>query len=663
MASHRPVTLSFRDIDKHDLANVGVKAVSFSEMIHEKIPVPDGFSITVEAHERFLEENFLTEEIYNLRQGIDNLNPEDILRTSEIIQKKIKSARIPEYVAGRILEEYRRLCGKFKKAVVLVRSSNVGAEQANFFNIKGETNLLEAIKSCWASHYTSHAISQLGEIKPPIVVQKMLQPTVSGVMYSVDPIYRDNESIVIEAVWGLNEVITLGIVVPDTYSVRKNNFKILSKEISEQKVQIISKGETVHETKVSRFAREKQKLNDEDIVTLAEYAEKLQHYYYFPQEIRWAKEGRNLYITQTRQVTNLDRTKKFESNDSDTKVSGTPALKGFPASEGRAEGLFRIVKTGRDVGKVREGDILVTKMTFPEYLEAIKKASAIVTDDGGLHSHAATVARELSIPCVVGTKSATTQLKNGYTGIVDGTKGTVFVGGKIVNKIQTAKPIETLNSVTTATKIYLEMESKDHINVNKKFEGIICKDIELLPELCKLFTDKDIIYHAKAGFSELDRFASIARENKNLSVMVSGIRTPEELRAVRRRLATRDLFEKSSLKFWLHADLPVHIIQLADFIKAGLDGIHLGSDKLTMLILDVSEVDLKSKSVNWAIKKAIKVCQELGVECSISGYLPSHSDEMVERLVRYGINIIGVKHNVLDRVRSVIVRAEKEFIS
>lgn len=661
MASHRPVTLALKDVDKHDLGIVGVKSVSFAEMMSEGLPVPDGFSITLEGYDRFIEENDLDEEIKGLLTDINLDNPEELLQTSELIQKRITHSKMPEYVSGDIVKQYKKISPRFGSAVVLVRSAHIGSEQTNFFNVKGETRLLESIKRSWASHFTAHAISQKQEIRPIVVVQKMLEPEVSGVIYSVDPIYADNNTIVIESVWGLNEVIGLGIVVPDTYAVKKNGFTIVSKEVSEQKRQIVSKGERVKQTKVSRRKQNKQKIPDKDVVKLAEYANKLQEHYYFPQEIRWAKQGKDLYITQARQVTSINRMSKHtQSTEDEFMYNDTPVVKGTPASEGQAKGKISLISSNREIKKLKKGDVLVTKMTNPHYLEAIKKASAIVTDEGGLHSHAATIAREFSIPCIVGAKNSTEKLHDGYAATVDATRGLVYLGSR-VRKEKTKELDGRFANTKTATNIFIELDSTSSLSELSQYkcEGVITSNMQDIHEICKIFSSKQVIYRATEGFFELEDFVQAREKHKNLSLMVSRTHSVESLRNLRRKAATAGLFS-NNFEFWLQADFPVNIIELKDFISVGVDGVHVGSDSLSVLILGKDEIDRFSQSMLWAIERVAKITAEMKVKSSVGGYMPTHYEEALEKSLKYGITNISVSPKVLERVKSVIVRVEKQ---
>jgi pyruvate,water dikinase len=392
---------------------------------------------------------------------------------------------------------YKRLSGLLKKSLVAVRSSataedlpgmSFAGQQATYLNIKGDSNLLLAIRECWASLFTARAIFYRAQNKIPtekvkisVIVQKMVQSEVSGVMFTIDPVSNEKDRIIVEAVWGLGEMMVQGSVVPDHYVVQKDTFAILSKEISDQSIQLIrKKGETL-ETNVPTFLREKPKLTEAQIVELAKIGQKLQEHYYFPQDVEWARdEEGNIFIVQTRPVTTIGEERKAQrevkkgSKDESYTVSEAPLLTGSPASPGIGTGPAKILKSPKEISKVKQGDVLVAPMTSPDYVPAMRKASAIVTDQGGATSHAAIVSRELGIPCVVGTKDATKLLKDETVVTVDGARGQVFLGGNIKSAKLKAVTEEEVIKTKSATRVYVNLAEKELANdVSKKnVEGV-----------------------------------------------------------------------------------------------------------------------------------------------------------------------------------------------
>ncbi len=751
-----PIVAFFKDIDKDSLPLVGGKAANLGEMVREGFPVPNGFAVTVEGYDIFLKENNLAEEIYSRLESVDVENSEELQRTAEGIQRLITKSEVPHEVTKEIFKAYKRLSGRFRNSYVAVRSSataedlptaSFAGQMASFLNIKGEANLLHIVREAWASLFTARAIFYRVEnrilhekVKISVIVQKMVQSDSSGVMFSIDPVTNDKERIVIEAVWGLGEMIVQGQVVPDRYVVQKDTFAILSKKVSDQRIMLSRKGSVTKERNVPKYMVDLRKLSDNEIVTLAKFADKLQKHYYHPQDIEWAKEGKKLYITQTRPITTIEKVHKSKQEAADGyETAELPRLTGTPASPGVGTGHVRIVRNPKELKKVSQGDVLVAEMTSPDFVPAMKKASAIITNEGGLTSHAAIVSRELGVPCVVGTGNATQNLKEGDVVTVDGSRGLVYLGSNIKIKSESQKPKEKIITKKTATKLYVnlaepELASKmakqnvDGVGLlraefmianigihpreaikEKKQEGFVDKLAKDLERFAKAFGDRPVVYRATdfktneyrslpggktwepeepnpmLGYRGAYRYISnpevftlelraikkVRQKYKNLWIMIPFVRSPEELRQVRRIVATEGLFEESSFKFWMMVELPVNVIQLKDFIDVGIDGVSIGSNDLTMLISgtdrDNAEVaqafDEQSKAVMWALRRTIKTCKKYGITSSICGQSVSVYDGLIEKLVRYGITSISVNPDAINRARGAIMDAEEKLVT
>lgn len=468
----KPLTVTFSEINKESLPLVGGKGANLGEMVSAGFPVPDGFAVTVHSYSVFLAENALKEEISKILSGLDVNKSDDLDKAAKKVQNTILKSEIPKDVSDSVIKAYQKLSGPLKHKLVAVRSSataedlpgaSFAGQQATFLNIKGEANLLNAVRECWASLFTARAIFYRVHNKIPhdnvlisVIVQKMVQSEVSGVMFTLDPVTNEKDRIIIEAVWGLGEMIVQGSVVPDRYVVQKETFSILSKELSDQKVELVKKGTVTKERSVAKAKQDKRKLTDEDIVALAKIGYGLQKHYYFPQDIEWAKEGKKLFIVQTRPVTTTEGNKVVKEGDT-LKIAVAPYLTGSPASPGIGTGSVKVLKSPKELNKVTPGDVLVAKMTSPDYVPAMKKAAAIVTDEGGMTSHAAIVSRELGIPCVVGTKEATSKLKDGTIITVDGGKGSIYMGSNVKVEAQPKERKYISKNIKTATKLYVNL--------------------------------------------------------------------------------------------------------------------------------------------------------------------------------------------------------------
>jgi pyruvate,water dikinase len=754
--SAQPIIVNFKDIDKHDTPLVGGKSANLGEMTKAGFPVPPGFAITINAYDAFLEENDVAKKIYDILKDTDVNNPTQLESASRRIQKMIETCKIPDDVAKEVIAAYKKLSGVFKKALVAVRSSataedsgttSFAGQQASFLNVQGEANLLMMVKECWASLFTARSIYYRVEnkikhesVKISVVVMKMIQSEVSGVMFSIDPSKNDKERIIIESVWGLGEMIVQGAVIPDKYVVQKGTFAILSKEVSDQSIQLVGvKGKDNKEVEVPKNIRDKQKITDEEIVKLAKMAAKLQEHYYFPQDCEWAKEKGELYIVQTRPITTIAQTNKTTKLEKgDVKISEAPILSGASASPGIGTGPVKILKSPKEIEKVQKGDVLVAPMTSPDYVPAMKKSAAIITDEGGQTSHAAIVSRELGIPCVVGTKDATKKLKDGMIVSVDGSSGNIFAGAKVAST-EVSKPskVHSRYKTRTATKVYVNLGeperaeeiAKMHVDgvgllraefmianigihpkeaIKKKEQGKFIEKLSRdLETFCKAFYPRPITYRATdfktneyrslpggkfwepvepnpmLGFRgayryvnnpevfslELQAIKKVREKYDNLHLMIPFCRSPEELAKVRRLVASEGLFESTTFKFLMMCEIPVNVIQIDDFIKVGIDGISVGSNDLTMLMLgtdrdnaDVAqEFNEMSPSVLWALERVVKKCGDAGITCSICGQAASTREDLVEKLVKWGITSVSVNADTIDRTREIVKKAEEEM--
>jgi len=751
-----PIITFFKDIDKHDTPLVGGKGANLGEMVKAGFPVPNGFAITINAYDSFLVENDIAKKIYEILAITDVNDPNQLGSASNKIQKMIINGKIPDEVSKEIIIAYKELSGAFKKALVAVRSSataedsgstSFAGQQASFLNVEGEASLLMYVKECWASLFTARSIYYRVEnrikhesVKISVIVMEMVQSDVSGVMFSIDPAKNDKDRIIIESVWGLGEMIVQGSVIPDKYVVQKGTFAILSKEVSDQSVQLVRvKGGKNKEIEVPKKIRDKQKITDEEVVKLARLAARLQEHYYFPQDAEWAKEKGKLYIVQTRPVTTIVETDKSEKSEKgEIKIAETPVLSGTSASPGIGTGPVKILKSPKEIRKIERGDVLVAPMTSPDYVPAMKKSAAIITDEGGETSHAAIVSRELGIPCVVGTMEATKKLKDGMIVSVDGSSGNIFAGA-IVTSSKVSEPIRVHSryKIKTATKVYVNLAEperakeiasrnvdgvgllraefmianigihpKEAIKMKKQavFIEKLAHDLEIFG---KAFYPRPVIYRAtdfktneyrslpggKAwepiepnpmlGFRgayryvsnpevfslELQAIKKVREKYNNLHLMIPFCRSPEELVKVRRLVASEGLFESMTFKFLMMCEIPVNVIQIDDFIKVGINGVSIGSNDLTMLIMgtdrdnaDVAqEYNEMSPSVLWALERVVKKCAEAGVTCSICGQAASTHEDLVRKLVKWGVTSVSINPDTIDRTREIIKKAEEEL--
>ncbi|HLB95516.1 MAG TPA: PEP/pyruvate-binding domain-containing protein, partial [Patescibacteria group bacterium] len=471
----------FREVDKDDIGLVGGKGANLGELTRAGLPVPPGFIVTAEAYLDFLKRTGLDSTIRGLLERLDVENNQKLNSTASEIQKAILAKDLPMMLQKEISSAYQKLYTTSSAAIyVAVRSSataedlpsaSFAGQQKTFLNVAGVEEVIRAVRRCWASLFEPRAIyyrtvHHFEHMKVGIAVpiQKMIQSEKSGIMFTVDPLTSDKEKIVIEAGWGLGEAIVSGSVTPDRYVVDKEILKILEKKIEPQAWKIVKVGkENIHKT-CTQEEKKAQKLTDEEIIRLAEFGRKIEDHYQFPQDTEWAIENGQIYFVQSRPVTAIQKTEdgkqRTEIGLEDGNQKLEILLKGIAASIGIASGPVKIIQTPAEIDRILEGDVLVTEKTSPDFVPAMKKSAAIVTETGGQTSHAAIVSRELGIPCVVGTGTATHVLKAGQVVSVDGAKGFVY-RGKINRKEAPAEPNDSggfLEEVpVTATKVYVNL--------------------------------------------------------------------------------------------------------------------------------------------------------------------------------------------------------------
>lgn len=459
--------LWFKEIRKFDIPTVGGKGANLGEMVHAKIPVPDGFVVSAKAYFDFVKSTSLKKKILTELQGLDYEDSKELQGATKRIRTSILSADMPKKLAEEIKDYYHKLCGEHDK-LVAVRSSataedlpeaSFAGQQDTYLNVEGYKNVVKHVQKCWSSLFTARATyyratNNFSHIKVGIAVpvQLMIQSDYSGIMFTVNPITNNREEVSVEAAYGLGQPIVSGEITPDQYIVNKKSKKITSRQIVDQTWQLTKTGKTP----VSKKYQKKQVLTNKQIVELAKIGMKLEEHYKHPQDIEWGIEDGKLYIVQTRPVTTL--TFKIEQEYKiDPKKRSNPILQGLSASPGVASGKVRIIRKSSEIDKVKEGEILVADMTNPDYVPAMKRAAAIVTNLGGRTSHAAIVSRELGIPAIVGTTNATKVLKNGEVITVNGETGKVYEKDITIEIKESEKPKIDTSKIKTATKIYMNL--------------------------------------------------------------------------------------------------------------------------------------------------------------------------------------------------------------
>ena len=460
------------ELSNDDVNIAGGKGASLGEMWNAGLPVPPAFVVTAEAYIYFIKETKLDEKIREILKGIDVNSTDDLNEKSKQVRELITNAKMPEDLKLNIIESYNKLCDGEEDIFVAVRSSataedlpdaSFAGQQDTYLNIKGADEVVDAVQRCFASLFTPRAVfyrEQKGfdhfQVALAAVVQKMVNAEKAGVLFTVNPINQNYDEMVIEGAWGLGEGVVSGTVSPDTYIIDKTDLSIKDIYIARKETMFVKdeNGET-REIPTPEDLKEKRVLSDEELKKLAEKGILIEKHYNRPMDIEWALESGEVYMLQARPITTLGKEKKKEAKKIGEEIEAKILLKGIGASPGVASGKVKILYDIEEIDKIKEGDILVTKMTTPDMVPAMKKASAIVTDDGGLTCHAAIISRELGTPCVVGTQKATEVLKDNMIITVDGEKGIVYEG-EIKKKEEIAAPTQVVYAgapLITATEI------------------------------------------------------------------------------------------------------------------------------------------------------------------------------------------------------------------
>lgn len=484
----------FNEIDKNDIPVVGGKGANLGELTQKGLDVPPGFCITAGAYIHFIDYAGLDDTIKELVIGLDEENSIELQNTSSQIQDRINKAEIPEDLKLEIIKAYKEFSNKvnLENPEVAVRSSataedlpeaSFAGQQDTYLHISGEEELINYVRRCWASLWTARAIYYREkqnfdhfDVSLSVVIQKMVNSEKSGVMFTANPVNNNTDEMMINASWGLGEAVVSGAVTPDEYIVSKDKKEIIEKHIAEKTLMIVKKdnGVGTAEINVGDYigfdSINKQCLSDEEIMKLANYGLKIEEVYGSHQDIEWGfdKDTKELYILQSRPITTI----KGENKMSETKEQKELKMlvKGLPASPGIGSGKVKNIKDISEISRVEDGDILVTVMTNPDMVPAMRRACAVVTDEGGRTCHAAIVSRELGIPCIVGAKSASEVLTEGMDVTVDATRGVVYEGivmkeekkdskESTVNSSGMAFSEEMLHQLApiTATKIYMNL--------------------------------------------------------------------------------------------------------------------------------------------------------------------------------------------------------------
>lgn len=741
----------FSELSNDDIGVAGGKGASLGEMYNNKFPVPLGFVVTAQAFDYFITSTGIKEEIANILDVVDVDNTEELTKVSKKVRKIIEAQKFPDEMHDEIIEAYHILSsekiderGVSQDALTILRNSkeplfvsvrssattedlsdaSFAGQQESFLNIKGDRKLIEHVKKCFSSLYTPRAIyyrDKKGfkeEALIAVIVQKMVDSEKSGVIFSKDPIKLD-DSIAIEAVYGLGEGIVGGKIQPDCYNVSRN-LEINNIKVGNKKIAVVRTSGGENEiVKLSPEKSKSQVLTNGQILEAADYAVKLEEHYQKPQDIEFAVEGGKIFILQSRPITTLERKKQEKV------ISGNVLLEGLGSSPGIGVGVVRIIKNLEDLSKIKKGDILVTEMTNPDMVVSMQKSIAIVTDEGGMTAHASIVSREMGIPAVVGTGKATRILKDGMKITVDGYNGKIYEGE--VAETETAEIKRAVETERVRLKVILDLPSfaeraaesgiiavglmrlegiiassgkhplvyekqgnltdytellrKGIEEIAKKFESIWIRSSDIrTDEFSSLEGAPEREINPMLGFhgirfslkhpeilkAELNAVKLVAEKypNKKLGVMFPQVISIEEVREAKKYF--NDVRVKN-MEFGVMIETPA-AVQIIEDICEEVDFVSLGTNDLAQYTLAVDrgedEVQYLYNELHPAIfsqiRKVIGICRSKRVETSICGQAGSKK-EMVDFLFKKGIDSISVNADAASEISQYIKELEKEW--
>ena len=545
MKKEEQFLLWFEQLERKDVDIVGGKSSSLGEMTAKTdVPVPYGFATTAYAYRYFIKESGLEEKMRSILSELTDVENSALLRdVSARLRDAIMAEKMPQDLQDAIGAAYVELGKRVgeENPYVAVRSSataedlpdaSFAGQQDTYLNVQGAETIIAKVKECYASCFTDRAVyyrEKKGfdhiEVALSAVVQMMVFSKTSGVMFTVNVATGDDNNILIEAAFGLGEYVVQGTVTPDNYTISKHDHKIIDRCVNEQDIMLVrKKGGDCEEVQVPEELRKVQTLTDEQILELADYAKKIEKHYGCYMDMEWGVDERTnkIWILQARPETVWSRRNKEggakvqESKSTDHKV----IVKGLPASPGKVSGRVHVILDPSRIDEFKEGEILVTEMTAPDWVPAMKKAKAIVTDSGGMTCHASIVSRELGIPCIVGTKSrgeaATVTIPDGIDVTIDATHGVVYEG--IIEEAKKENQAGAAVAVAeyfppTGTKVYMNLGDPE---LAEKYSSLPCDGIGLMREefIWTTYIHEHPLYLIKTGHPEkvVDQLAEGMRQ-------------------------------------------------------------------------------------------------------------------------------------------------------
>ena len=714
--------LWLKEVSDENLKEVGNKAVSISKIFNNNIPVSNGFCVSSEVFESFLEKTNIKNKIEETLKGLESNNLSSIYNVSEKIQNLIMNTNLPDKLKAQIIESYEninvdidvyKMAGKQTLEIikagrettyVSVRTSPVNNNVNLQLNVKGKEELIKSIQKCWVSMFTPNSLKLKIKNKIPlndsavsVLVQRMIDAEKSGIVYTADLFSNKKNELVIEACFGQGEVITTGTIIPDRYFVNKDTLDIEEKSINKQDFMIIKDDNIGRNIKKNIFNGENQKLTSEEIKRVSLYALEIENLYKQAQEIEFCINKDKVYILETKPLifsyTKENHEYTDEIEEELKKKEQIILVRGLNASLGIRHGYIKIVNSDNDIDDIKENQVIVIK-TYNNIninlldTEKIKKLAGIVTDNDNINSPLAKIAKEFGIPCIVSTTDATKILKQDSFVIVDGNTGIVYQakenGSKFWNKIadyyDTVTEVKVL--IDNLEKIIPDSDKNDGVGLLKiYFDNFWLEKEKIIEELSKeietrigYFKNKPIWYYVNNFLNNPDllklEFEAIKKlHNKgltNLGVAIPHIIDVLEIKKMKEMLKEINLEPLEEIEFGIIIDTPASSILIEELCKEQVDFVIIDLVKLTNAILDTSnEQQDRYNEFHPALVKQvsniIKTCRKFNIETNIIG-MKITEPEFIELLVKQGVDSIMCFVDCINETRNKISKSEKKII-
>jgi pyruvate, water dikinase len=741
----------FEELTKDDTPIAGGKGANLGELTRAGLPVPGGFVVSAGAYLQAMDEAGIRDLLRERVQAVDVGDPAALRDLAGELQSAVRKSGVPPGLKEVVLAAYHRLGDGTR---VAVRSSATAEDTADtsfagmnetFTNVEGDDALLERIIDCWASAYGQRVIAYratqglTAEPEIAVVVQRMVDAERSGVLFTADPASGDRSRTVIEAAFGLGEVVVGGQVQPDTYVLDKEGPRLLQVQVGRKSHKVTRVDGEQRRVDLPADEQARRVLSDEDTLALTELGRQVEEHYGVPQDIEWAIADGRYYLLQARPITTLE-----------TGEEGRLLVTGLGASPGCAAGRVCRLTAVDEGARLRDGDVLVAAMTAPDWVPTMRRAAALVTDSGGMTCHAAIVSRELGVPCIVGTRQATTVLRDGELVTVDGTTGQVYEGDVVARLAgppaavtheaaphtmqaeAAVEPLATLLYVNLAIAEQAErvaampvdgvgllraefmlldalqgMHPRQLLALGRRGEFVDTMQASL-SRITRAFDPRPVVYRTmdfrtnefrglKGGEAfepaeanpmigyrgcyryvrepelfalELEVLARVREQSPNLHLMIPFVRTAWELEACLEAIDASPLGGDRKLHRWVMAEVPSVVYRIPEYAAMGIDGVSIGSNDLTQLVLGVdrdSDVcaelfDESDAAVLDAIRQIITASGAAGITSSLCGQAPSNRPAFAAELVRFGITSVSVNPDAFEQARRTIGQAERALL-